>query len=101
MNTHKTKGTKKIILASYNRLGVNYSYDKLVAEMDVGFWRYLFAKPQFNADGKTLLKVSPCKPMSKINIQYNQTFVFQELEKIYKLRNRLAYHKAVSFKLAL
>lgn len=98
-NTHKTKGTKRIILAAYNKLGASYSHDKLVAEMDFGFWRYLFAKPQFNAGGKTLLKVFPSKPSSTMHIQYNQTFVFHELEKINKLRNRLAHHEAVCFKL--
>jgi len=67
--------------------------------MDFGFWRYLFAKPQFNAGGKTLLKVFPAKPKSSIHIQYNQTFVFSELEKVNFLRNRIAHHEAICFKL--
>ena len=67
--------------------------------MDFGFWRYLFAKPQFNAGGKNLLKIFPNKPISTPHVQYNQTFVFHELEKINNLRNRLAHHEAVCFKL--
>ena len=84
---------------AYHKLGKNYSHDKLLAEMDLGFWRYLFAKPQFNAGGKTLLQIFPSKPSSSIHIQYNQSFVFHELEKINKLRNRLAHHEAICFKL--
>lgn len=95
----KTNKTKKLIQGAYTKLNHNYTHDKLVAEMDLGFWRYLFAKPQFNAGGKTLLSVFPSKPLSTVHVQYNQTFVFHELEKINKLRNRLAHHEAVCFKL--
>lgn len=95
----KTARTKKIINAACVKLNHNYSHDKLIAEMDLGFWRYLFAKPQFNAGGKTLLNIFPSKPLSTVHAQYNQTFVFHELEKINKLRNRLAHHEAVCFRL--
>src|SRR5690606_7405125 len=81
-NVHKTKRTKSIIYKAHQRLGAKYSHNKLIAEMDFGFWRYLFAKPQFNAGGKTLMQVFPAKPLSSIHMQYNQSFVFSELEKI-------------------
>lgn len=98
-NSHPTKRTKKTINFALNKLNSNYSHNKLIAEMDFGFWRYLFAKPQFNAGGKTLLKVFPAKPKSSPTIQYNQSFVFTELKKINDIRNRIAHHEAICFRL--
>lgn len=98
-NGKKTWRTKKTLVASLKKLNSNYTHNKLVAEMDFGFWRYLFAKPQFNAGGKTLLQVFPAKPRSTPSIQYNQTFVFEELKKINNLRNRIAHHEAICFRL--
>lgn len=74
-----------------------YSHFKLMAEMDFGFWRYLFAQPQFYAGGQSLLQVFPAKPTSTPTIQYNHTFVFKELGKINELRNRIAHHEPICF----
>lgn len=97
-NVRKTYRTKKTVVASLTKLNSNYTHNKLIAEMDFGFWRYLFAKPQFNAAGKTLLRIFPAKPRSTPSVQYNQTFVFEELMKINNLRNRIAHHEAICFK---
>lgn len=91
--------TANIINNSVKKLGANYFHSKLLAEMDFGFWRYLFAQPQFNAAGQNLLHIFPSKPRSTPNVQYNQRFIFNELEKINDLRNRLAHHEPVSFQL--
>lgn len=94
-----TQRTKNLILGAYNKLVAQgqYTNDKLVAVMDFGFWRYLFAQPQFLAGGQSLLQVFPAKPVSTAAIQYNHTFVFNELEKINGLRNRIAHHEPVCF----
>lgn len=96
-DTNNTRQTKNIIVRSIADLGPLYTHAKLVANMDFGFWRYLFAQPQFFAGGQILLQIFPAKPRSTPQIQYNQTYVFNELEKINGLRNRLAHHEPVCF----
>jgi hypothetical protein len=90
--------TAKIIQDNCNKLKNYYSHSKLIAEMDFGFWRYLFAQPQFLASGKILLKIFPAKPKSSPSIQYNHSFVFNELGRINALRNRIAHHEPICFK---
>ena len=68
--------TRQIITSAYHKLGNNYTHNKLVAEMDFGFWRFLFAQPQFYAAGQSLLTAFPGKPTSTPTIQYNHTHVF-------------------------
>ncbi|MFP5437587.1 MAG: Abi family protein [Bacteroidia bacterium] len=89
--------TKKIIERAYKNL-VNYSHPKLLASLDFGFWRYLYAQPQFYAGGQTLLKIFPSKPTSTSQIQYNHTYVFTQLEIINEFRNRIAHHEPVCFR---
>ncbi|MDR1130299.1 MAG: Abi family protein [Prevotellaceae bacterium] len=88
---------KEIINKAHIKLANNYSHTKLLAEMDFGFWRYLFAQPQFYAGGQTLLRIFPSKPTSTSTVQYNHTFVFHQLEQINTLRNRIAHHEPVCF----
>ena len=88
--------TPSIISAASRRLTV-YSHQKLLAEMDFGFWRYTFGLHQFHAGGQTLLRIFPNKPTSTPQQQYDHTYVFGELEKINMLRNRLAHHEPICF----
>lgn len=94
----QTRKTKRLIEGCLNRLHV-YSHHKLVAEMDFGFWRYLFAQPQFYAAGQSLLAIFPAKPTSTQSIQYNQRYVFTHLGLINDLRNRIAHHEPICFQL--
>jgi len=96
---HQCRITAGIIFDIYRKLNNNcrYTHSKLLAEMDFGFWRYLFAQPQFHAGGKTLLHVFPSKPRSTPAVQYNQRFVFNQLEQINELRNRIAHHEPICF----
>jgi hypothetical protein len=96
-DSYNCRHTKNIIGNTANRLGQQYTHDKLLAEMDFGFWRYLFAQPQFYSAGQTLLQVFPAKPRSTPAIQYNQTFVFNQLGQINDLRNRIAHHEPICF----
>lgn len=96
LSSHRCGKTPYIIQEGQRRLTV-YSHAKLIAEMELGFWRYLFANHQFRACGQTLLRIFPAKPVSTHAIQYNHNFVFAEIEKINNLRNRLAHHEPVCF----
>jgi hypothetical protein len=91
------KHTKDIINQAVQKLGQHYSHPKLLAIMDFGFWRYLFAQPQYFAGGQTLLKIFPAKATSTPSIQYNQTFVFNQLGLINNIRNRIAHHEPICF----
>jgi len=93
--------SRGIISQAYTRISSNYSHSKLVAEMDFGFWRYLFAQPQYFAGGQNLLRIFPAKPTSTPSIQYNQTFIFQELKQINDIRNRIAHHEPICFRLGM
>jgi len=88
---------KDVINKMLAKLSGNYTSSKLLTEMDFGFWRYLFAQPQYYAGGQTLLRIFPSKPPSSQTMQYNQTFVFHQLEQINRLRNRIAHHEPVCF----
>ena len=89
--------TKSIITKTLSELNHNYTHAKLIAEMDFGFWRYLFAQPQFHAGGQSLIHIFPAKPRSSVTIQYNQTFVFNQLGQINEIRNRIAHHEPICF----
>ncbi len=82
-----------------DHLGAHYSHNKLVAELGFGFWRYMFAPNQYRATGRTLLQILPNKPRSTRTIHYNNTFVFNELASLNKIRNRIAHHEPICFRL--
>lgn len=94
---HQCRQTKRIIEKVYNSIGHYYTHPKLVAEMDFGFWRFQFANPQFNAGGTLLMRAFPAKPRSTPATNYNHTFVFNQLEQINNLRNRIAHHEPICF----
>lgn len=74
-----------------------YSHSKLLAEMEFGIWKYMFSPIQYRVTGRDLLDIFPNKPRSTREIQYNHTFVFNELDKVNSLRNRIAHHEAICF----
>jgi hypothetical protein len=74
-----------------------YSHYKLVAELGFGFWRFMFAQNQFNATGRILLRVFPSKPTSTPTIQYNNTYIFNQLAQLNDIRNRMAHHEPICF----
>lgn len=93
-NCRLTKDTIKDAVQKLNHL---YTHNKLVAELGFGFWRFMFASHQFTATGRTLLQIFPAKPKSTATVQYNQTFVFNQLAQINNLRNRIAHHEPICF----
>jgi hypothetical protein len=74
-----------------------YNHFKLVAELGFGFWRFMFAQHQFNATGRILLRVFPSKPTSTPAIQYNNTYIFNQLAQLNGIRNRMAHHEPICF----
>lgn len=90
-----------IIRKAYYRLQRDnrYSHTKLLAEMEFGVWKYMFANPQYRATGRSLLTIFPNKPRSTVYNQYNNVFLFNELDGINILRNRIAHHEPICFAL--
>ena len=95
--TKNTSNTQKIIHKAYCKLGKSYTHPKLLAEMEFGVWKYMFASSEFSASGQILLKVFPNRPRSSAAMNYNHTYVYQELDKVNKLRNRIAHHEPICF----
>lgn len=89
--------TAGFIRSALTIFGPYYTHAKVVAKMDFGFWRYMFAQPQYRAGGQTLLQIFPAKPTSTATIQYNQSFIFNELAKVNDIRNRIAHHEPICF----
>ncbi|WP_299289928.1 Abi family protein [uncultured Mucilaginibacter sp.] len=95
-DNHKCRLTKENINDAINKLP-SYNHFKLVAELGFGFWRYMFAQNQYNATNRILLQVFPSKPTSTPALQYNNTYVFNQLAKLNDIRNRMAHHEPICF----
>lgn len=91
--------TRDIIFYAYRKLnrGNLYTHPKLLAEMEFGIWKYMFSPIQYAQAGRNLLQIFPNKPRSSAQQQYNQRYVFNELDKINSLRNRIAHHEPICF----
>lgn len=89
--------TMQSINDALRKLNHDYTHNKLVAELGFGFWRYMFAQHQFAAAGRSLLMIFPAKPTSTPAIQYNHTYVFNQMAHVNDLRNRIAHHEPVCF----
>lgn len=89
--------TKQNINDAVRKLHTYYSHHKLVAELGFGFWRFMFAQHQFNATNRILLRVFPSKPISTPTLQYNHTYIFNQLAKLNDIRNRIAHHEPICF----
>ena len=95
----KTLGTQKIIGKAYNGLNASglYTPTKLMAEMEFGIWKYMYSGPQYAATGQKLLSVFPAKPKSTPTSQIDNKFIFNELDRINQIRNRIAHHEPICF----
>lgn len=93
------KDSAQIINKAYNRLNrrCEYTHSKLLAEMEFGVWKYMFANPQYRATGRILLRIFPNKPRSSAEFQYNNAYIFNELDGMNILRNRIAHHEPICF----
>ena len=93
---HKTQG---IIYHTYQKLNRDnvYSHTKLLAELEFGIWKYMFSPIQYRQTGKILLRIFPNKAKSTQAEKYNQSYIFNEIDKINTLRNRIAHHEPICF----
>lgn len=89
----------QIIRFAYNKLMSKniYTHSHLLAKMEFGIWKYMFSSPQYRAAGRILLRVFPNKPTSTRLVQYNNATVFNELDHVNSLRNRIAHHEPICF----
>lgn len=91
--------TRDIISNSYQRLVSDnqYSHPNLLSNLEFGIWKYMFSPLQYRMTGRTLLNIFPNKSRSTQQIQYNHSYVFNELDKINTLRNCIAHHEPICF----
>lgn len=96
---YRVDKTKQIIRKAYDGLlkSNTYSHNKLLSEMEFGIWKYMFSNVQYSLTGQTLLSIFPNKPRSTRVQQYNNTYIFNELDYINNLRNRIAHHEPICF----
>lgn len=89
----------KLISSAYEKLKRQgrYTHTHLLSKMEFGIWKYMFSTPQFRASKRVLLQVFPNKPKSTRNAQYNNTYIFNELDRVNSLRNRIAHHEPICF----
>ena len=92
-------GTTRIMRKAYSELlsTGTYSPSKLLSAMEFGIWKYLFSSTEYRATGKSLLRVFPQKPKSTVSMHYDNSYIFNELDSINRLRNRIAHHEPVCF----
>ena len=95
-DTHKTQG---IIYHAFQKLNRDnsYSHTKLLAEMEFGVWKYMFSPVQFRRTEKVLMRIFPNKTKTTREHTYDRAYVFNELDKINTLRNRIAHHEPICF----
>lgn len=74
-----------------------YTHGNLLAKMEFGIWKYMFSSPQYRASGRVLLQAFPNKPTSNRKVQYNNVTIFNELDHVNSLRNRIAHHVPICF----
>ncbi len=98
-DTPKCRDHARIIRGAYEKLVKHnqYTHSHLLSKMEFGIWKYMFSSPQFKASHRVLLQVFPNKPTSTREIQYNNTFIFNELDHVNSLRNRIAHHEPICF----
>lgn len=91
--------TKNIISKAYNGLLTTgkYNHNKLLSEMEFGIWKYMFSNVQYALTGQKLLYIFSKKPSSTPTIQYDNSYIFRELDYINNLRNRIAHHEPICF----
>lgn len=96
---HRVEGTRKIIEKAYNGLmrGGSYNHSKLLAEMEFGVWKFMFNNVQYRLSGRYLLNIFPYKPTSTRTMRYDNTFIFNQLNTINQMRNRIAHHEPICF----
>lgn len=93
-----TNKSQKAIKDTISKLGGLYTHPRLVSELGFGFWRFLFARNQYRLAGRTLQHIFPKLPPTTRLVQYNAATIFVKLERVNKIRNRIAHHDPICFR---
>lgn len=95
----RTAKSQKIIKNAFRGLSAigAYTHTQLLAEMDFGIWKYMYTGPQYKATGQVLLEAFPDKPKSSDLNQLDNKYIFNELNHINQIRNRIAHHEPICF----
>lgn len=91
LNSQKMKVESAII--DIKRSGLSFSHERLVAALSFGFWTEMFGKYSFLAVRRTLLNIFPKKPS-----QTNRDDIYAILTRIRKIRNKIAHHEPICFR---
>jgi hypothetical protein len=73
-------------------LGSQYTHDRLIAKLTLGFWRYQFAAKEYAASGSSLLNIFINRPFGT-----KQKDILKKLVRINEIRNRIAHHEPICF----
>lgn len=92
----KTRVTIKKDLDELIRHGA-YTPSNLLSQTKFGVWKYMFMSPHYIATGRCLLDIFPNRPSSSVSVQYNNMYVYHCLDRINKVRNRIAHHDPICF----
>ncbi|MBQ2065488.1 MAG: Abi family protein [Paludibacteraceae bacterium] len=95
----RVNGTRKIIKKAYDGLlrDNNYTHTKLLAVMEFGVWKFMFNNVHYRLTNRCLLRIFPNKPISTAQHQYDNTYVFGNLDTVNQIRNRIAHHEPICF----
>lgn len=95
----RVDGSRKIIKKAYEGLlrSNHYTHSKLLAEMEFGVWKFMFNNVQYRLTGRHLLNIFPNKPVSTPERRYDNTYIFNQLDILNKVRNRIAHHEPICF----
>lgn len=98
-NEKRIEKSRKIIYKAYEGLmhKRKYSHEKLLAEMEFGVWKYMYSGIEYRVSGRILLNIFPNKPRSTKEKNIDNSFIFNELDYINNMRNRIAHHEPICF----
>lgn len=74
-------------------LGSEYTHDRLITSLTLGFWRYQFSTREYAASGNILLNIFINRPFGT-----KQKDILKKLIKINRIRNRIAHYEPICFK---
>ncbi|MCL1885820.1 MAG: Abi family protein [Dehalococcoidia bacterium] len=82
------------ILSEYKKLMAsgNYTNDRLLSTLSFGVWTFIFSRKCYKNSGKTSLQIFTAKPFGT-----NQSTIYNDLDEIRSLRNRIAHHESLCF----
>ncbi len=85
-------GSIHAIQTAIHKLGSNYTHDRLIAKLSLGFWVFQFSTKEYAAAGSNLLHIFISRPFGT-----RQKDIFKKLIRVNELRNRIAHYEPICF----